>query len=151
MAATPLQFRICCHASSVSGVGCTLNRAVDQEFGVTERCKGEKRECVVNHHALMEGWPHAFLALALDGCGQLHLPAALTSQNESCPSHWIGSRVDPTFDQGAVESRYPLHVMRIEPCLLRLPARGLVTILTEPTQHPPPPVTFRVTVINSEI
>jgi hypothetical protein len=81
---------------------------------------------------------------------ELHLPAALTSQNESCPSRWIGSWVGPTFDQGAVESRHPLRVMRIEPCFLHLPARGLVTILTELTP-PLPRVTFRVSEMNSEI
>jgi len=99
----------------------------------------------------MEGRFHAFLASALDGGCQLHLPAALTSRNESCRSHWIRSWVGPTFDECAVESRHPLHVTRIEPCFLQIPARGLVTIQTELTFSPPPPPPFRVSEINSEI
>jgi len=136
MAATPQQFQICRHVSSVTGVGSTLNRAVDQELWNHTALSGVKVEnenafqCLVNHHALMEGRLHAFLTLALDGGGQFHLPAALTSPNESCPSHWIGSWVGPTFEQGAVESKYPLHVMIIETCFPYLPARGLATILT---------------------
>lgn len=70
--------RVVCYRSRIDTTGQWI-RSHTALRGV-KMIKENAFQGLVNHHALMEGRLHEFLALALDGGGQLHLPAALTSE-----------------------------------------------------------------------